>query len=114
VQPRSEHTCIDLHREGIPTDTHQLDQLPHNDAITFGEALCKVGSLMDDVGHLFGRRPQTRHSHIRSIKIENTGGDDHDDCRLDLTLSPAFLRPKTWTIDRLVVMRLSVSLRLSP
>jgi hypothetical protein len=51
---------------------------------------------------------------IRSIKIENTGGDDHDDCRLDLTSSPAFLRPKTWTIDRLVVMRLSVSLRLSP
>jgi len=39
---------------------------------------------------------------IRSIKIENVGAGYHENCRLELSSSPAFLRPKTWTIDRLV------------
>ncbi|MBH0236464.1 DUF3320 domain-containing protein [Methylobrevis albus] len=38
---------------------------------------------------------------IRSILVENSSGLTIETCRLELTSSPAFLRPKTWTIDRL-------------
>lgn len=39
---------------------------------------------------------------IRSIRIENADGRHHDNIRVDLTSSPAFLRAKSWSIDRLV------------
>ncbi|WP_296720683.1 DUF3320 domain-containing protein [Erythrobacter sp.] len=38
---------------------------------------------------------------VRSITINNVTARQFDDCRLSLTSSPAFLRPKIWTIDRL-------------
>jgi very-short-patch-repair endonuclease len=38
---------------------------------------------------------------IRSLGIENGGGGHHVGCRVELTSSPPFLRPKVWTIDRL-------------
>lgn len=38
---------------------------------------------------------------IRSILIENADGRHHESIRVDLTSSPAFLRAKSWTIDRL-------------
>ncbi|WP_315760824.1 DUF3320 domain-containing protein [Sphingomonas sp. Y38-1Y] len=39
---------------------------------------------------------------VRSIRIDNTAGKHQENIRVDLTSSPAFLRPKSWTIDRLV------------
>jgi very-short-patch-repair endonuclease len=39
---------------------------------------------------------------LRSILIENHGVDAAENCRVELISTPAFLRPKTWTIDRLL------------
>ena len=39
---------------------------------------------------------------VRSIRIENTTADSVENARLELTASPAFLRAKTWTIDRII------------
>jgi very-short-patch-repair endonuclease len=39
---------------------------------------------------------------IRSILIENNTDRHIEDCRLELTSSPSFLRPKSWTVDRLI------------
>lgn len=39
---------------------------------------------------------------VRSIKIHNPTTDPAERLRLELTASPAFLRPKTWVIDRLL------------
>lgn len=39
---------------------------------------------------------------IRSIRIANTGGRHFEGCRLDLTSTPSFLRPKSWSVDRLL------------
>lgn len=39
---------------------------------------------------------------IRSIEIENSTGTHVENCRLELTSSPSFLRPKSWTVDRLI------------
>lgn len=39
---------------------------------------------------------------IRSILIENNTERHIENCRIDLTASPPFLRPKSWTVDRLV------------
>jgi RecA/RadA recombinase len=39
---------------------------------------------------------------IRSIQLENGTDRQFEALRLDLTSSPAFLRPKTWHIDRLI------------
>ncbi|WP_199084323.1 DUF3320 domain-containing protein [Bosea sp. ASV33] len=39
---------------------------------------------------------------IRSIRIANLGGRHFEGCRLDLTSTPSFLRPKSWSIDRLL------------
>ncbi|WP_349636745.1 DUF3320 domain-containing protein [Tardiphaga sp. P9-11] len=39
---------------------------------------------------------------IRSIAIRNPTGDAAERLRLELSASPPFLRPKTWTIDRLL------------
>ena len=39
---------------------------------------------------------------VRSIQIENADGRHHENIRVDLTSSPAFLRAKSWTIDRLL------------
>ncbi|MFG1461744.1 DUF3320 domain-containing protein [Xanthobacter sp. DSM 24535] len=39
---------------------------------------------------------------LRSIIIENHGSEAFERCRLELTSSPAFLRAKTWTIERLI------------
>jgi very-short-patch-repair endonuclease len=39
---------------------------------------------------------------IRSIRIENATADSVENARLELTASPAFLRAKTWTIDRIM------------
>lgn len=39
---------------------------------------------------------------VRSIEIDNADGRHHENIRVDLTSSPAFLRAKSWTIDRLV------------
>ncbi len=38
---------------------------------------------------------------IRSITLENGVGRHFETCRLEISSSPAFLRPKIWTIDRL-------------
>jgi hypothetical protein len=40
---------------------------------------------------------------IRSIRIENATPDIIENVRLELTASPAFLRAKSWTIDRIGV-----------
>jgi hypothetical protein len=39
---------------------------------------------------------------IRSIRIENSTADSIENARLELTASPAFLRAKTWIIDRIM------------
>lgn len=39
---------------------------------------------------------------IRSILIENSSDRHFADCKLELTSSPSFLRPKSWAVDRLV------------
>lgn len=39
---------------------------------------------------------------VQSIKIENASNRQYEGCKLELTSFPAFLRSKTWTIDRLV------------
>lgn len=39
---------------------------------------------------------------IRSIRVENKGDRHLQACRLDLTSTPSFLRPKSWSIDRLL------------
>lgn len=39
---------------------------------------------------------------IRSILIENSSDRHFANCTLELTSSPSFLRPKSWTVDRLV------------
>ena len=39
---------------------------------------------------------------IRSILIENNTDRHIENCRLELTSSPSFLRPKSWTVDRLI------------
>jgi len=38
---------------------------------------------------------------LRSIMIENLGSGHYAPCKVEVTSSPAFLRPKTWQIDRL-------------
>lgn len=38
---------------------------------------------------------------VRSIDIDNSGGEHRDNCRIELTSSPTFLRPKSWNISRL-------------
>ncbi|CDX15113.1 conserved hypothetical protein [Mesorhizobium sp. ORS 3324] len=39
---------------------------------------------------------------IRSIRLDNDTAGSLESCRLELTSSPSFLRPKTWAVDRLV------------
>jgi very-short-patch-repair endonuclease len=39
---------------------------------------------------------------IRSIRIENSTADSIENARLELTASPAFLRAKTWVIERIM------------
>lgn len=39
---------------------------------------------------------------IRSILISNDTDRHSENCRVELTSSPSFLRPKTWVVDRLV------------
>src|ERR1700712_1688064 len=39
---------------------------------------------------------------IRAIRISNPTPDALESLRLELTSQPAFLRPKTWTIDRIL------------
>lgn len=39
---------------------------------------------------------------IRSLLIENNTGRHIENCRVELTSSPSFLRPKAWTVDRLI------------
>ncbi|UYH50891.1 DUF3320 domain-containing protein [Candidatus Kirkpatrickella diaphorinae] len=39
---------------------------------------------------------------LRAIEIRNVGGLHLENIRLELTSNPAFLRPKTWTIERLI------------
>lgn len=39
---------------------------------------------------------------IRSILIENSTDRHVENCRIELTSSPSFLRPKSWTVDRLI------------
>lgn len=39
---------------------------------------------------------------IRSIRLEDHTDQHIETCRIELTSSPAFLRPKIWTVDRLV------------
>src|SRR6187431_1615793 len=39
---------------------------------------------------------------IRSLLIENNSDRHIERCTLELASSPTFLRPKTWTIDRLL------------
>ncbi|MEE8661719.1 DNA helicase [Acetobacteraceae bacterium EV16G] len=39
---------------------------------------------------------------LRAIEINNVGGLHLENIRLELTANPAFLRPKTWTIERLI------------
>lgn len=38
---------------------------------------------------------------VRSILIENKTEENIDGCRVELTSFPSFLRPKSWTVDRL-------------
>jgi hypothetical protein len=38
---------------------------------------------------------------VRSIVIENLTGSHFSSCLVELSSSPAFLRPKSWTVDRL-------------
>jgi hypothetical protein len=39
---------------------------------------------------------------LRSVLIENSSDQHFENCRLELTSSPPFLRAKTWTVDRLI------------
>ncbi|TJV46258.1 MAG: DUF3320 domain-containing protein [Mesorhizobium sp.] len=39
---------------------------------------------------------------IRSIRLDNDTAGSLESCRLELTSSPSFLRPKTWAVDRLL------------
>ncbi len=39
---------------------------------------------------------------IRSLLIENNTDRHIENCRVELTSSPSFLRPKSWTVDRLI------------
>lgn len=39
---------------------------------------------------------------IRSIELINASGENFESCTLNLTSNPPFLRPKTWTIDRVI------------
>jgi very-short-patch-repair endonuclease len=39
---------------------------------------------------------------VRSIQIENNTATHFENCQLELTATPSFLRPKSWTIDRLI------------
>src|SRR5258707_14664484 len=39
---------------------------------------------------------------IRSIRIENSTANSVENARFELTASPAFLRAKTWAIDRVM------------
>ncbi|WP_284274933.1 DUF3320 domain-containing protein [Mesorhizobium huakuii] len=39
---------------------------------------------------------------IRSIRIENNSSSHFENCVLELTSLPSFLRPKTWTVDRII------------
>lgn len=39
---------------------------------------------------------------LRGIGVENRSDRQVDSLRLELSSTPAFLRPKTWTIDRVV------------
>ncbi|SFZ84579.1 AAA domain-containing protein [Devosia enhydra] len=39
---------------------------------------------------------------LRSIRLANATGGNLQNLTLDLTADPAFLRPKTWTVDRLL------------
>lgn len=39
---------------------------------------------------------------LRAIEINNAGGLHLENIRLELTANPPFLRPKTWTIERLI------------
>ncbi|WP_031256512.1 DUF3320 domain-containing protein [Mesorhizobium sp. L48C026A00] len=39
---------------------------------------------------------------IRSIRLDNDTARSFENCRLELTSSPSFLRPKTWPVDRLI------------
>ena len=40
---------------------------------------------------------------IRAISLRNASGSSVENCRLELTSNPPFLRPKTWQVDRLLV-----------
>jgi len=39
---------------------------------------------------------------IRSIRVANSSHENFEQCTLELTSSPPFFRPKTWTIDRVL------------
>ncbi len=48
---------------------------------------------------------------VRSIVIENHTGRHFNSCLVELSSSPSFLRPKSWTVDRLAPGRQPVAER---
>jgi very-short-patch-repair endonuclease/RecA/RadA recombinase len=71
--------------------TSQTDQKPQNPAI-----LADISSSFTYASY------QNAIPVIRSISINNDSNRHIEKIRLELTSSPTFLRPKSWTLDRLV------------
>ena len=71
-------------------DTHQA---PQNEGIT---VFTDLASTFTFASH------QNSIPVVRAIRIENPTASSLENVRLELTASPAFLRAKTWSIDRVM------------
>ena len=67
------------------------------------EAVAPVLSLQADIASSFTYASfQNAIPVVRSITISNPTQDSFEQCTLELTSTPPFLRPKSWTIDRVI------------
>ncbi|MDR3487487.1 MAG: DUF3320 domain-containing protein [Bradyrhizobium sp.] len=68
-----------------------------------GDDVAPAVTIEADIAHCFTYASyQNAVPVIRSISLAGSAGANFEGCTLELTSAPPFLRPKTWTIDRII------------
>ncbi len=80
---------------------HIDDNILENSDISAEEATKRPALVADIAASFTYASYQNAIPVVRSISIENGGDGYIENCRIELTASPAFLRAKTWMVDRL-------------
>lgn len=77
------------------------DQVRENEALVAGDTQT-LGIIADVAASFTYASYQNAVPVIRSLLIESNSDRHIQNCRVELTSSPPFLRPKTWVVDRLL------------